>query len=346
MIRTRSVSVSFLLVIAILMSPQFEVKAQSISVIDFEGMPEGSIVNSVFLGNGVSGDPVSGLVHVYGENPMPWITTNAAMIFDATCTPGGTPADCTGVDSDLYHPEWGKTLIISEDLDSTDPDDADVPGATFAFIYADWGSGSVKVESFDVQDVEEEENTENALAYFYDCDIRDTENCPWQTAYYNVIDIPETGNGLSKTVTVGYTGVVSMMIDLEGSGEIDNVRITTEPTAVELSSFQVKAIDDTQVKVTWETAAEIDNFGFNLYRSKGRSSAQAELIHFEPATGGLGGFRYEYSDILPASGHWYYWLSDVDTYGMETFHSIGFAPVSVGLNNRLFMPVLLTSVEH
>jgi hypothetical protein len=100
------------------------------------------------------------------------------------------------------------------------------------------------------------------------------------------------------------------------------------------------------MNVVWETAAEIDNFGFNLYRSQGRSSAQAELLHFEPAAGGLSGHRYEFTDILPASGQWYYWLSDVDTYGKETFHSIGHTVISTGVNHHFFMPVLVSSVEH
>lgn len=346
MIRTRSIFVISLIVVALLVSLQSDASAQSISVIDFEGMAEGAIVDSVSSGNGVSGENVSGVVYVYGENPHPWITTNAAMIFDGTCSPGGTPADCSGSDDDLYHPDWGNLLIVSEDLDSTDPDDSDLPGTHFAFVYADWGPGSVKVDGFDVQDVEEEEDTEDALAYFYDCDIRDVVNCPWQTAFFNTADIPETGDGQWDSVTVDYTGVVSMLVDLEGSGAIDNVRITTEPTAVELESFKVSAIDDVNVKVDWETAAEIDNFGFNLYRSQERSSAQAELIHFEPAAGGLGGHHYEYNDVLPASGQWYYWLSDIDTNGRETFHSIGFDVVSTGANHWLYMPVLVNSVEH
>jgi hypothetical protein len=346
MIRTRSISVSILLVVALLISLQSDARAQSTAVIDFEGLTEGAIVASVSSGNGVSGEIVDGVIHVYGENPSPWITTNAAMIFDGTCSPGGTPADCSGGDDDLYHPDWGNMLIVSEDLDSTDPDDSDLAGTHFAFIYTDWGPGSVKVDSFGVQDVEEEENTEDALAYFYDCDIRDVVNCPWQTAFFNTVDIPETGDGESMLVPVGYSGVVSMIIDLEGSGAIDNVHITTEPTAVELKSFKISAIDEVLVKVDWETTTEIDNFGFNLYRSQGRSSAQAELIHFEPAAGGLGGHHYEYTDILPANGQWYYWLSDVDTNGKETFHSNGFATVSTGVNHWLYMPVLVVSVEH
>ena len=343
--RTRSIILSVLLVIAGLASFKADARAQSISVIDFEGIPEGSIVDSVYSGYGVSGDAVSGEVHIYGYNPMPWITTNAAMIFDATCTPGGTPADCTGGDADQFNPEWGNVLIISEDLDSSDPDNADMPGAYLTFVYADWGPGSIEIDTFDVQDVEEDE-TENALTFFYDCDIRDTVNCPWQTAYFNSVDIPETGNGLYATVNVASTGVVSMVIDLQGSGAIDNVRISTEPTAVEMKSFQVNTIDDIQVKVAWETAAEIDNFGFNLYRSQERNTSQAELIHFEPAAGGVSGHSYEYIDTIPSSSRWYYWLSDIDTYGKETFHSIANASVRTGLDHRLFIPVLVFSSER
>ncbi len=93
------------------------------------------------------------------------------------------------------------------------------------------------------------------------------------------------GDGKSETITVNTTGVVSMLIDLEGSGSIDNIHISTEPTAVELKSFQVEAIDDTQVKVAWETAAEIDNFGFNLYRSQERSLSQGRNDPFRTRGG-------------------------------------------------------------
>jgi hypothetical protein len=344
MIRTRTIFLSVLLVIAGLVTFKADSRAQSISVIDFESIPEGSIVDSVYSGYGVSGDAVSGEVHIYGVNPVPWITTNAAMIFDATCTPGGTPADCSGLDGDLFNPEWGNVLIMSEDLDSNDPDDADLPYAYITFVYAEWGPGSVTIETFDVQDIEEEEG-ENARAFLYDCDLRDTVNCPIGN-WFQDVDIPHMGNGLSATITVNTTGVVSMMIDLEGSGSIDNIHISTEPTAVELKSFQVEVIDDTQVKVAWETAAEIDNFGFNLYRSPERSLSKAEIIHFEPAAGGVSEHSYGYIDTIPNGSRWYYWLSDIDTYGKETFHSIANASVRTGLDNRLFIPVLVFSSER
>ena len=48
----------------------------------------------------------------------PGEASNQAMVFDSTCTPGGTPAACTGGDFDLFQPALGNVLIVSEDGDS------------------------------------------------------------------------------------------------------------------------------------------------------------------------------------------------------------------------------------
>jgi hypothetical protein len=47
------------------------------------------------------------------------------------------------------------------------------------------------------------------------------------------------------------------------------------------------------------------------------------LIHFEPAPivgGNPDGSVYEYTDLTPGTGMWWYWLSDIDVNGLETFH--------------------------
>ena len=84
------------------------------AVIDFEGIPEGAIVSTLHneAGEeyGISGAQIPGEVVVFGYNPTFPPTTNAAMIFDATCTPGGTPADCSGGDADLWNPAFGNTM--------------------------------------------------------------------------------------------------------------------------------------------------------------------------------------------------------------------------------------------
>uniref|UniRef100_A0A7S3JXD2 Uncharacterized protein n=1 Tax=Aureoumbra lagunensis TaxID=44058 RepID=A0A7S3JXD2_9STRA len=87
-------------------------------VIDFEGLESGTIVNELELGEGYNcnnGD--IGKIIVFASRAQDTSDTssnNAAMIFDS--------ANPTGGDFDLSS-DLGKILIISEDFDSTDPDD-------------------------------------------------------------------------------------------------------------------------------------------------------------------------------------------------------------------------------
>jgi hypothetical protein len=118
---------------------------------------------------------------------------------------------------------------------------------------------------------------------------------------------------------VGIDGVIAMEVDLAGSGMINNIRFSAEPTAVELLYFKVDRPLNGEVNLSWATAAEIDNLGFYVYRSSSASIDDAERIHFEPAAGGSGGNTYTFTDT-PGGGSWWYFLSDIDTYGVETFH--------------------------
>jgi hypothetical protein len=334
--QNRHLVLGILLAFSLLLILSVSGLAQSTAVIDFEGIPAGTIVSNLTKDIGISGDPIDGFVTVRGHNPdfLP-ANPNAAMIFDATCPPGGVPADCSGDDGDLIHPEWGKTLIISEDLDGSDPDDGDTPGSVFLFDFRNWGSGSVTVESINVQDVEEEQQeAEDAKIELFSDGLDGT--------LIATVDIPHTGNGNFTTVFANVDNVGTMRVDLEGSGMIDNVRISTEPTAVELLSFTAKNQDGRNVAVDWSTAAEIDNYGFNLYRSAKSDLVTATKIHFEPAGGGSG-HTYAYLDTPPSLGSWWYWLADVDTNGKETFHG----PLRVDLNgdapetlsHQIFMPI-------
>jgi hypothetical protein len=267
---------------------------------------------------------------VFGFNPDFPPTTNTAMIFDATCTPGGTSADCSGGDADLFNPSFGNTLIISEDLDSDDPDDADVVGAKFGFEYTQLGDGSgAYIESLEVQDVEEEE-TEDARMYFYEGGLGGT--------LVSSVDIPETGDGNSLVVPIGVGNVDAIEIDLQGSGTINNIRLFAEPTSVELLYFNVDRSDSGEVNLSWATASETDNLGFYIYRAEVMDMTLAERIHFEQAGVGSAGHTYSYMDT-PGDGTWFYWLSDIDTHGVETFHLPGIQ--NAGYGNATFLPILI-----
>jgi hypothetical protein len=116
------------------------------------------------------------------------------------------------------------------------------------------------------------------------------------------------------------------------------------PTAVELLYFRIDGVNDRQVDVAWATAAEIDNFGFNLYRAPVDDFARAELIHFEPSTirGSGPGATYSYVDSVADDGLWWYWLADVDTQGRETLHGSALAVVGAdALPFRFYLPIIL-----
>jgi hypothetical protein len=185
--------------------------AQSVkrATIDFSGLAEGAIVSSLSHGAGISGDPIKGSVSVFGSNPA-FPGTNTAMIFDATCAGG-----CSGQDFDLHFPELGNVLIISEDLDSNDPDDADNPGAFFRFDFSKFGPGKVNVKSLVVADIEIDEG---AMVQVFQPGQPDPKT----------VDIPFTGDHNDLEVQVGGQGIDRMVVFLGGSGAIDNIEIEIE----------------------------------------------------------------------------------------------------------------------
>lgn len=185
--------------------------ADSGATIDFEGLAEGSIVSLVSSGSGISGGP-SGSVAVFGHNADPAITTNSAMIFDGTCTGG-----CSGGDDDLFFPDQGNILIISEDLDPTDPDDSDLKGNFFTFDFSAWGSGEVTVESLVATDLGDDRNER---------DFPGSIQLFSEGVEIAVVPIPRMGNNESKTVAVGVAGVDFMKVNLGGSGAVDDIRVT------------------------------------------------------------------------------------------------------------------------
>jgi uncharacterized repeat protein (TIGR01451 family) len=115
------------------------------------------------------------------------------------------------------------------------------------------------------------------------------------------------------------------------------------PTAVSLLYFRVTSVNASTVSLDWATAKEIDNYGFNLYRAPVNDFAQATLIHFEPSaiTGGNGaGTTYHFTDTPPA-GQWWYWLTDVDTQGLETWHEPETIVLVAANAHRLYLPLVV-----
>ena len=101
------------------------------------------------------------------------------------------------------------------------------------------------------------------------------------------------------------------------------------PTAVTLAEFGAVQQGD-MVLVTWETASELDNRGFNLYRGTSPVEPDRRLnpaLIPSQSQGSPAGFVYTWEDRadLALGQTYYYWLEDVDVNGAMTRHG----PVSV-----------------
>jgi M6 family metalloprotease-like protein len=109
--------------------------------------------------------------------------------------------------------------------------------------------------------------------------------------------------------------------------------------AITLTSFRASVEPAGSVKMTWETASELKNAGFNLYRLSSATAGAATKINAQiiPARGNLlQGARYDYRDH-PGEGRFTYVLEDVDAGGLSTRHD----PITVWVGAvRLYLPRL------
>ena len=183
------------------------------AVIDFEGLAEGAIVESLSSGNGISGDPFAGSVGVVGYNGVD--PENAAMVFDATCG-GGPASNCSGGDSDLYQPTLGNVLIVSEDLDGDDPNDSDDPSAELRFDFSGFGPGSFTIESLTILDTDDDESADSRILFY----------AVEGGALIQEFDIPDIGDGLKQEFTIDAAGVGFMVVHFNGSGAVDNIELS------------------------------------------------------------------------------------------------------------------------
>ena len=94
--------------------------------------------------------------------------------------------------------------------------------------------------------------------------------------------------------------------------------------AVTLADFSAVQQGD-MVLVTWETASELDNRGFNLYRGTSPAGPDRQLnttLIPSQSQGNPGGFIYTWedrADLVPGTAY-YYWLETVDISGVTTQH--------------------------
>jgi len=107
-----------------------------------------------------------------------------------------------------------------------------------------------------------------------------------------------------------------------------------KPTAADLVSFSAE-VGAGEVVVAWETATEIDNAGFNLYRASSPAGPWTQVNDGLIVAKGdaVSGASYSFAD-MPGYGTFYYQLEDVDFYGVSTPHG----PVSAALGSPVRAP--------
>jgi uncharacterized repeat protein (TIGR01451 family) len=155
---------------------------------------------------------------------------------------------------------------------------------------------------------------------------------------------PGQGGTITLTVTVTQ-GVTSEWITNTAvistttpETRYDNNRSSVDrPTAVEMLYYWAKPVPE-GVLLKWETAWEIDSYGFVVLRSGNGRLSDASEVAFVPAAGHGqgGGAAYSYLDRLEAGAigrEYTYWLAEVDTNGQRTIY--GPMPVSAVRLSRL-----------
>jgi len=76
---------------------------------------------------------------------------------------------------------------------------------------------------------------------------------------------------------------------------------------------------DSEINLRWTTESEIDNAGFNIWRTEGFKKVNERMI---PADGSpTDGAEYDFVDNWVINGkRYFYLLEDVDLAGISTFH--------------------------
>jgi hypothetical protein len=136
-------------------------------------------------------------------------------------------------------------------------------------------------------------------------------------------------NGCGVTVTTDQRGFPRANGATAGGPRCDVGAFEVQvPLAVTLASFDAQAMVD-RILLSWETVSEVNNAGFNLYRSASPAAPDALLAYVpSQAPGSTQGASYSFNDTEAAPGEtWYYWLEDVDLNGATALHG----PVSATL---------------
>ncbi len=160
--------------------------------------------------------------------------------------------------------------------------------------------------------------------------------CSAGCAASKLIDIDSSGNfcGLLWTPPGGDNNDYDIILDLNGNAYfdlgidfLDSSLSMGVKTLIELLSFTAASNTSIsgsgQITLKWTTASELDNAGFNLWRSETANGQYIKINSriIEAEGGATLKAEYAYSDNTAKAGvRYYYKLEDIDTRGNSTFH--------------------------
>ncbi len=208
-------------------------KSTTPDVLDFENMPPGTIVYTMYSAGGLG--PIAVWADVPGGGGI-----NRAVVFDSDNPTGGdwdlgTPneycdppgpgqGEAGQPDGENPNCEFLHHLLIASErtYDQNgdglvdNPDDADVVGTWISFDFSQIGAGSVAITSMTYLDVEREEPA--PVIDFYD---------PNGNLITTVV-LETTGDNGKKVKELGVPGVAFMKFTINGSGAIDDIIFVPE----------------------------------------------------------------------------------------------------------------------
>jgi hypothetical protein len=166
--------------------------------------------------------------------------------------------------------------------------------------------------------------SDNTNLFWYSAD---TLNSPIQdnVDHFFAFDVTEFYNK-KYIATVNQAWLIAFE-DFPGGGDRDYndlVALVAEvqPDAIELSLFAVSP-SNKKVILTWTTESEVDNAGFNLYRSDAVDGEyvkiNSSLISAEGSVTQAASYEFVDKNVQNRTTY-YYKLEDIDLYGSSTFH--------------------------
>jgi hypothetical protein len=132
-------------------------------------------------------------------------------------------------------------------------------------------------------------------------------------------------------------------LTLEYVANVSSGIANADPTAITLVSFDAMPQGDAII-ITWETASEINNLGFDLFRAESPEGPQVQLnqdLIPSQAPGSPTGATYDYLDqTVTPDVVYYYWLEDVDIYGTRTRHGPIQTEIRRASHHHVFLPIV------